>query len=212
MSDNKQYEHIDSWKNSKSSFLKQLQLNKDTFENGDVERVPHWANLIRHISEHIPKRIVDIGCGTGCYYPICEMLNVEYIGYDYSQHAVDISKEAWGGNFVCKSYQEITSKDIREGDLVVANALCDVLPNGDECLEHLLSINANRLLIQRVRMTDKPNYFTEYSPYDITTYEFYHNDKQLIATIKNAGYKLGKITSLFTPSERIFDIEIRKSK
>jgi|TARA_R110000824_G_scaffold72664_3_gene185366 trans-aconitate methyltransferase len=212
MSNNKQYKHIDSWKNSKNAFLHQLQINKEAIANGEAERVPHWVNLINYIKTHNPKRIVDVGCGIGCYYPVLENLDVEYIGYDYSQHAIDIAKKEWGGNFVCKLYQEIMPEDIHSGDLIVANGLTDILPEGDKCIEHLLSLDANELLIQRIRITEQPNYFKEYMAYGIMTYEFYHNREQLMSTIDYYGYKLGEITRLFTPAEDIFDIEIRKSK
>ena len=94
--------------------------------------------------------------------------------------------------------------------MVVANGLVDILPNGDECLQHLLSINADRLLIQRTRITDEPSYFTEYSPYDITTYEFFYNKKDLFKAVQDAGYVFDKVARIFNPSENIFDIEIRK--
>ena len=103
-------------------------------------------------------------------------------------------------------------EDIHSGDLIVANGLTDILPEGDKCIEHLLSLDANELLIQRIRITEQPNYFKEYMAYGIMTYEFYHNREQLMSTIDYYGYKLGEITRLFTPAEDIFDIEIRKSK
>lgn len=210
MSENKDYKHIDSWKHSRSSFVKQLNHNKEAFKNGEIERVPMWSNLIYYVKTYSPKRIVDVGCGTGCYYPIVKHLGVEYIGYDYSHHAIDLAKEEWGGDFICRGYQEMTPEDIREGDLVVANALTDVLPNGDECVEHLLSLGANELLIQRIRITEQPNHFKEYEAYDIMTYEFHHNREQLMSTISHYGYRLGKVIQLFNPAENIFDIEIRK--
>lgn len=207
MSNNTEYKHAGSWKNSKEAFRRQLAFNKKQLE-GDFP--PHWNNFVRILKEETPKRVVDIGCGAGCYYPICRDLKIDYIGYDYSTHAVDLAKAEWGGNFAYKCYQEITPEDIREGDLVVANALADVLPNGDKCIEHLLSIGADELLIQRVRITESQNYFKEYQAYDIMTYEFYHNRAQLMSAIQDHGYELAKVTRLFSPAEDIFDIEIRK--
>ena len=209
MSNNTKHEHIDSWKNCKEAFRRQLALNKKQLE-GDFH--PHWNNFVKILKKETPKRVVDIGCGVGCYYPICRDLKIDYIGYDYSFHATDLADEAWGwsGTFIPARYEEITSKDIKEGDLVVANGLIDILPNGDECLKHLLSISADRLLLQRIRMTDKPSHATNYSAYDITVYEFRYNEEEFFETVKNAGYNCSDVTGIFDPSENIFDIEIRK--
>ena len=197
------YKHLDSWKSSRQTFEQQLSRNKEELRNGFP---PHWIDFVQLVKQLKPKRVVDVGCGAGAYSFISEKLGVEYMGYDYSQNAIDIATENWGENFVCKSYQDITPEDINQGDLVVANAICDVLPNGDECLRHLLSINAYNILIQRVRLTDKKSYFTEYQAYDIMTYEFYHNEKQLDQDIIEAGYEVKKI-NLY---EDIFDLYIRK--
>jgi SAM-dependent methyltransferase len=209
MSKNKDYKHIDSWKNSKIAFKRQLQLNKKQLAG---EFPPHWDNFVKALKKTKPKRVVDIGCGAGCYYPICKDLQIDYIGYDYSDRAVFLADEAWGwpGVFFNLEYQDINSAHIHSGDMVVANGLVDILPNGDECLQHLLSINADRLLIQRIRITDEPSYFTEYSPYDITTYEFFYNKKDLFKAVQDAGYVFDKVARIFNPSENVFDIEIRK--
>ena len=84
------YEHIDSWKKSKSTFEQQLQRNiyelKDNYP-------PHWKNFIS-VVKNSPnvKRVVDIGCGVGVYCKLCEELKVDYIGYDYSKDAVHFSE------------------------------------------------------------------------------------------------------------------------
>ena len=197
------YKHLDSWKNSTSAFKQQLDRNKQELQNGFP---PHWIDFIE-IARHLaPKRIVDVGCGAGVYCFISEKLDIDYIGYDYSQHAIDLATENWGENFVCKSYQELGPENICDGDFVVANAICEVLTNGDECLRHLMALNADNILVQRVRLTNKKSYFTEYQAYDIMTYEFYHNEETLHRDIIQSGYELKKI-NLY---EDIFDLYIRK--
>ncbi len=200
---NTTYKHLDSWKNSTSAFKQQLDRNKQELQNGFP---PHWIDFIETARHLTPKRIVDVGCGAGVYCFISEKLDIDYIGYDYSQHAIDLAAENWGESFVCKGYQELKPEDISDGDFVVANAICDVLPNGDECLRHLLSLDADNILVQRVRLTNKESYFTEYQAYDIMTYEFYHNEEELHRDIIQSGYELKK-TNLY---EDIFDLYIRK--
>ena len=122
----------------------------------DGQFPPHWIHFVEHVQNTPINRIVDVGCGAGAYCHISTQMGIEYIGYDYSQHAIDLATKTWGGNFICKNYKELTPQDIQTGDIVVANALCDVLPNGDECLRSLLQIGADNLLIQRIRTTNIP--------------------------------------------------------
>jgi trans-aconitate methyltransferase len=193
------HKHLNSWKNSTSAFYQQLSRNRYELNNNFP---PHWKNFVKTVLQIKPNRIVDIGCGVGAYCVLADQLDVDYIGYDYAQQAVDIATENWAGNFVCKSYQDITEKDIMPKDLIVANAICDILPTGDQCFEHLLSLGADNVLVQRVRLTDKKSYFTEYEAYDLTTYEFYHNENHIDAIIKTHGYQATKL-KLY---ENIFDV------
>ena len=197
------YEHIDSWKNSEQAFVQQLNRNFDELRG---EFPPHWKNFMKVVSPLGVNRVVDIGCGAGAYAYLCYMLQLDYMGYDYSEHAINIAKEQWDNDFVVANYTEITSDHITDNDLIVANALCDVLPNGNECLEHLLSLGGKHILVQRVRLTDEDNFFKEYTAYDIMTYEFHHNEKQLEDTIHQAGYAFSK-TNLY---DNVWDLQIKR--
>jgi|TARA_R110000824_G_scaffold147323_3_gene316812 2-polyprenyl-3-methyl-5-hydroxy-6-metoxy-1,4-benzoquinol methylase len=197
------HKHIDSWKNSSGAFEQQLARNMQEL-NGQFP--PHWVHFIDCLKKQTVARVVDIGCGAGVYYHISTQMDTEYIGYDYSQHAVDLAIKTWNGNFICKNYQEITPHDIEEGDLVIGNALCDVLPNGDECLRHLLQLESNNLLIQRIKTTQEPSFFTEYNAYGIMTYEFYHNFEQLTQDIKDYGY----IATYHKLYDDVFDLELNR--
>ena len=44
MSNNKQYKHIDSWKNSKNAFLHQLQINKEAILFSTLANTAYLAN------------------------------------------------------------------------------------------------------------------------------------------------------------------------
>ena len=57
-----------------------------------------------------------------------------------------------------------------------------------------------------MQVTQKDNYFLEYKAYDLMTYEFYHNEKQLSDTIEKYGYKLEKIYLY----DNIYDLLIGK--
>ena len=71
---------------------------------------------------------------------------------------------------------ELDTEYISKFDLLHIGALLDVLPNGDEALDHLLSLSANRVLIGRMKTTTENSYYNEYVAYDeISTCEYYHN-------------------------------------
>tara|TARA_X000001388_G_scaffold24304_2_gene16830 strand:+ start:4397 stop:4999 length:603 start_codon:yes stop_codon:yes gene_type:complete len=196
------HKHIDSWKQSRSTFEQQLERN---IYELNTSYPPHWINFIS-VVESSPdiKRVVDVGCGAGVYHNLCEKLKVEYVGYDYSRDAIEIAESTWGGNFNCLDYKDLTEEHILDTDLVVANALFDVLPNGNEALETLLKLKPKRLLAQRVRLTQNDSYFEEYSAYDIMTYKFFHDSDELFGTIKANNYSFDYV-NLY---ENVFDLEL----
>ena len=177
---------------SKKAFFQQLDRNKQELYSPPE----HWnfcarkIDDLRHRGNHI-ERIVDIGCGVGGLCHLAKSLDIKYIGYDYAPAAIDIATDYWGeGLFFLKDYKELTPDDIKDDDIVVANALCDVLPNGDECFERLLSLNAKHLLILRVKLSyDEPSSYEEYVAYDeIKTYGYRHNCRILDKMIQKYSY------------------------
>jgi len=198
------HKHIDSWKNSEQAFIQQLDRNLSELRG---QFPPHWIHFVNYLKNNTIKRVVDIGCGAGVYCHVSQLMEIDYIGYDYSQHAIGLATRTWGGNFICKNYQEIISQDIEAGDLIVANALCDVLPNGDECLRHLLQLGSDNLLIQRINITDSPSFFTEYNAYGIMTYGFCHNSQQLSSDIEDNNYEA---IYYQLHDDNAFDLEITK--
>ena len=197
------HQHIDSWKNSSTAFEQQLDRNIQEL-NGQFP--PHWVHFINHVKNNPVNRIVDVGCGAGVYCHLAEQMGLDYIGYDYSQHAVDLAIKTWGDKFVCKNYQGLTPEDIKVDDLIVANALCDVLPNGHHCLQPLMSLEGQCILMQRVRITSLPSFSMQYKAYDITTYEYYHNTTDLSTAISSHGYNV----TYHRLYDEIFDLEIQK--
>ena len=192
------YEHIDSWKNSKEAFEQQLNVNIKELNSGFPA---HWQHFLNYINNINVDRIIDVGCGSGAYGYICNKLGKNYIGYDYSEHAIEIAKGTWEPellrqipnsnntiDFYCKDYKDLTYAENPDQDLLVANAICDVLPNGHECLEFLLGLKYRHLLIQRVSLTEEPEYCEQYQAYNITTYKYHHNKDKTISCIKNMGY------------------------
>ena len=95
------YKHINSWRDSSSAFEQQLARNIQELQG---KFPPHWDHFVTYLKNNNIDRVVDIGCGAGAYYAITSQMGIEYVGYDYSQHAVDLATKAWDGNFICKNY------------------------------------------------------------------------------------------------------------
>ena len=167
---------LNEWADAQSAFPEQLALNRRQLD-GDYPA--HWLSLLSVLQSLLDRvtRIVDVGCGAGALRPLClrHFPYMEYIGYDYASAAVELATKTWGEFFVVKNYIDLTPDDFGRGDILVANALADVLPNGDDCIKHLLSLGVDHLHLQRVKLTHQKSYFSTYKAYDITTYAYYHN-------------------------------------
>ena len=206
---------------SPAAFEQQLARNRQEFYSPPE----HWSFCAREIANNRNavrppdgrqsgnriERMVDIGCGVGGLYAVANTLGIKYIGYDYAPAAIDVAANYWGPNlFFIKRYEDLTPDDINDDDIIVANALCDVLPNGDECFEHLLSLNAKQLLILRVRLSyGEPSSYEEYVAYDeIRTYAYKHNSTVLSELVQKYGYDM--FMNYHIASEDIVNIGLTK--
>ncbi len=173
----------------------------------------HWRFFLEEIARIKDiKRVVDIGCGVGSFSKLINMWygNIDFIGYDYSESAIKTASDMWGGLgvFEQKDYNDLSSDDVREGDVIVANALCDVLPDGDECFDKILSLGAKNVIFLRVRVTEKESYYEEYEAYgEIDTYAFYHNQDKVSSSIENFGYSPPRYNHI---TENIINIHVEK--
>jgi len=179
------------WKEASSkAFQQQFALNLRELNDPPT----HWRFFLEELGRiKNAKRVVDIGCGVGSFSKLIRMWygDVKYTGYDYSEAAIKTANSMWGefGKFEVKDYHDISFSDIADGDVIVANALCDVLPDGDECFEHILSLGAKNVIFLRIRITDKESYYEEYEAYnEIDTYAFYHNQEKIADMIERCGY------------------------
>ena len=201
------------WRNaSQTAFALQLARNKEEVGNPPE----HWSFCARQIDDlrqsgnHV-ERMVDIGCGAGGLYAVANTLGIKYIGYDYAPAAIDIATNYWGADsFFVKDYKDLTPDDINDDDIIVANALCDVLPNGDECFESLLNLNAKQLLILRVKLSyGETSSYEEYVAYnEIKTYAYRHNSRTLDGMIQKYSYDA--IIGAYIASEDIVNIRLTK--
>ena len=193
--------NIDSWKTSIVPYQMQLEMNLKELSS---VYPPHWNTFISILKEKGDsiKRVVDIGCGAGIYSELSKRMNVDYIGYDYSPFAIELCESTWDASFECLGYESMTTNHINDDDLLVANAIFDVLPNGDEALSSILKLKPKRILSQRVRIVDDESHFDTHSAYGIETYMYFHNKKILFDICRDAGYNI----SLVKLNENVYDM------
>ena len=179
-----------TWQNARKAFDRQLALNLKELDNYPS----HWSYFVDCVSA-IKKninRVVDIGCGIGAYYVLCEkhFPELKYVGIDYSPYAISLAMTHWDyTSFLTLDYKELSPRYFTNKDLLVANALCDVLENGDECLDFILGLDVPYVMLQRVKLTKKESFYKRYRAYrEVDTVEFYHNQNQLSETIARHKY------------------------
>lgn len=179
--------YTDSWKN-KEVFQDQLALNKRELKSYPT----HWwefLNILKHLET---KNILDVGCGAGAMSELCSkhLPDVTYVGMDYSEDAIEIARKEWPQyTWYVKDYSDLDPSSVSGYDTLHAGAFLDVLPNGDEALEHLLSLGVPNIFIGRAKISDKASYYTTYEAYNkITTYAYHHNHKGLVELAKKYGY------------------------
>jgi trans-aconitate methyltransferase len=182
----------DAWKN-KNVFQKQLELNMNEFSSYP----PHWNASVQLIEHFNPINILDVGCGCGSFYKVCQdnLPNVSYTGIDYSEDAVELAKETWDpSSFFIKDVLDLTAEDIEPYDLLYMGALLDVIPNADDVLEHILSLKPKSVIISRMKLTNDDSYFDTYVAYDeITTCAFHHNVEKFMDMCTKNSYTITNI-------------------
>ena len=184
-------QHVNSWKN-KEVFRDQLSLNES-----ELSKYPeHWNQFLNALSSSVGMKkasLLDLGCGAGVYKEVCKthFPTIDYTGMDYSQEAIEIAKERWGGeHWRVGSYESLTLKDADQYDILHAGAMLDVLPNGDEALEFLLGLGFTYIILGRCKLTGESSYHKEYTVYNkIQTYAYAHNSHNMSEMFKKYGYE-----------------------
>lgn len=168
-----------AWKN-KEVFQKQLEYN--LVELNSKKSYPlHWNNCIEFVKHFNPKSFLDIGCGCGALSEVLfrEFPEMKYTGMDYSEDAIQIAKEEWSGrNFYVKDLMELTESDLTDYDLIFASAVFDVMPNGDEALEHLMSVSPTNIILSRPKFVSESSFYETYIAYDVIETCAYHHNKE----------------------------------
>lgn len=183
----------DAWKNE-NIFAKQLQYNLMELSIGQHGYPPHWYAFLDLINRFKPNNILDIGCGAGVYFKLCEMYfpDMKYTGVDYAEEAVSVAERAWpNGSFAVKNIWDMDENYVGKHEAILMGALLDIMPDADAALDFALSLNPHNILISRVRLTEKPSYYETYAVYEeAETCKYYHNNEYFQQSITKHGYEV----------------------
>lgn len=183
-------EHKNNWKNQ-SVFEQQLQLNLSQISSPN-NYPEHWIIFLEYLKEISPQSVLDVGCGAGVFYQLLQNYNsnIKYTGVDYSKEAIDLAKQQWEVDcFLEKDLWDLDKNWISQFDLLHLGALLDVLPNGDEALEFILSLEPQHILIGRMDIEENSS-VNEYKAYNlITTYKYKHGWDTILNLIQKYNYQ-----------------------
>ena len=186
----------ESWKH-KGVFEQQLNLNVRQLQSGYP---PHWKQMLEVLEHYRPKSIHELGCGVGAASEVIKrhLPFIEYSGSDYSEDAIHIAKNHWETpeKFSVLDIRDMTEDFVQRYDCILEGAVLDVMPNGDEMLEFILSLNPKNLYLQRMKFTDEPSYYEEYEAYgQITTCQYHHNMDTVFSIADKYDYDIVPIKS-----------------
>lgn len=186
------FELKDAWKN-KEVFEKQLRYNLT--ELSDKNSYPlHWNNCIEFVRYFKPKSFLDLGCGCGALSEVLfrEFPEMQYTGMDYSEGAIEIANKEWSDRtFHVKDLMELNKSELTDYDVIFASAVFDVMPNGDEALEYLMSVSPTNIILSRPKFVSESSYYKTYIAYDlIETCAYHHNKEKFVELCEKYGYDI----------------------
>ena len=185
---------MNTWKNAKNAFKEMRDLNIKELQNSKLPN--HMDSFIKGVNQlETPiKSLLDIGCGAGIFYKVCleNFPLVKYTGIDYSSNAIQIAKSTFPkGTFKVQDFQNLTSEDAEEFDIIYLGALLDVLPNALNALTSILKHKFKIIVLGRVRLTTSDDYVKRYTAYDeIDTCMYFHNEEKLKALFTENKYSI----------------------
>ena len=190
-------EYINSWRDGQTVAQKQIQ--QAVLELGSGADYPHhWQvflssmKRVLSVCDKRPLNLLDVGCGSGIHYVLCHRHfpgEINYIGCDYSNSAVSLARQQWKGQYHQLDYKDLSEDNTNKVDVLLACSLTNVLPDGDDCIRHLLTLDVHYVILNKVLITDDESNYSTYVAYDeIETYKFYHNTQNLMEMFLEYGY------------------------
>ena len=181
-----------NWKNKEIPF-NQLELDKPKLLNNQTYP-EHWKNLL-YILQFIPslylKTFYDVSCRGGIIYPLLKNNNYDlnYKGSDFCEEIIQTAKNDWCyDQFYVKDIYDLC--DFGENDVIYVDGLLDILIDSDKCLDFLLKLNAEYVILNRVPIGSK-NAISVHNKFDIINVISYTYEEQTFTDIvKRNNYRI----------------------
>jgi len=179
--------NVNNWKSATIPKY-QLALNLQELSS---KYPPHWKSILAMIPSQ--DRIVDIGCGVGSIAGLLEKegLNNSYLGIDFSENMVRCASEHWK-NREFKVGDVMHLDDIRENDILLCNGLLDIMPNGVESLNKILSYRAKYVLLSRINIGVAEQHGT-YKTYGTIVPKYTYSRNTFYNIINESKYLIEKV-------------------
>ena len=149
----------ESWKDES---IPQQQLDLNLIQLNDKQNYPpHWINLINLLNEidnsNEIMTFVDVACGVGSSYKLLQENNFKfsYKGLDYSDSMIRKAISQWNNDNIFNVNNVFQLSVFEKKTILYADGLLDILENSKECLLHLLTLNSDYIILNRIRLEEK---------------------------------------------------------
>jgi SAM-dependent methyltransferase len=137
-------------------YQRELELEAEWLRRGAVEKVNSIESLLR-INGLVPKRLLELGCGTGAVITECQRRNLaeNYFAIDYSKEAIDYLKDHSSGIHAVSA--DITAQGVLKGqyDVVILSHVIEHLEKPLDFLQAVHSLEFSCLIVE-VPLEDLP--------------------------------------------------------
>lgn len=184
-----------------------LDWNPDLYLKFEKERTLPAKDLISRIEKVNPKRILDIGCGSGnsTHELKKRWPNAEIIGIDNSIAMIEKARSLYDDTkFILHDATDDLSS-LGKFDIVFSNAAIQRMPNHDDLIESLYGLLDDKgvLAIQLPLVDTVKAQEALYELEHVKKYKQYLDDKILRFNTKSTEYYYDILSSIFKP-ESIF--------
>ena len=110
---------------------------------------------------------------------------------------INTAKKTWNNN--CFKEQDVFKLTaFNKNDIVYVDGLLDILPNAHDCLNYILHLNSEYVILNRINISET-NKISIYRAYDIiNVINYYFEEKTFLQIINDNNYKIiYKIDNLF---------------
>ena len=180
-----------------------LDWNPDLYSKFEKERTLPAKDLISRIEVVYPKRILDVGCGSGnsTHELKKRWPNAEIVGIDNSKAMIEKAKSLYDDTkFILQDATEDLSS-LGKFDIVFSNAAIQRIPDHESLIKSLYDSLEDKgvLAIQLPLVDEVKAQKALYELEHVKKYKQYLDDKNLRFNTKSTEYYYDILSSLFNP-------------